>query len=138
MRSKFFQKLFYNWQAKIISFLLAVFVYFILLFSIQNSRTITLPVEVVMPNGYVATSNVPNSIDLVIQGTEDQIYLIDVSKISLKVDFSTVDREGVSYATVQIDINDLASYVDTSAVSIFTKPSQVKVYFSKPAAGGTK
>ena len=48
-----------------------------------------------------------------------------------------VDREGVSYATVQIDINDLASYVDTSAVSIYTKPSQVKVYFSKPAAGGT-
>ena len=136
MRSKFFQKLFYNWQAKIISFLLAVFVYFILLFSIQNSRTITLPVEVVMPNGYVATSNVPNSIDLVIQGTEDQIYLIDVSKISLKVDFSMVDREGISYATVQIDINELASYIDTSAVSIYTKPSQVRVYFS--AAGGTK
>ena len=136
MRSKFFQKLFYNWQAKIISFLLAVFVYFILLFSIQNSRTITLPVEVVMPDGYVATSNVPSSIDLVIQGTEDQIYLIDVSKISLKVDFSMVDREGISYATVQIDINELASYIDTSAVSIYTKPSQVRVYFS--AAGGTK
>ena len=136
MRSKFFQKLFYNWQAKIISFLLAVFVYFILLFSIQNSRTITLPVEVVMPEGYVATSNVPSSIDLVIQGTEDQIYLIDVSKISLKVDFSMVDREGISYATVQIDINELASYIDTSAVSIYTKPSQVRVYFS--AAGGTK
>ena len=98
MRSKFFQKLFYNWQVKIISFLLAVFVYFILLFSIQNSRTISLPVEVVMPKGYVATSNVPTSIDLVIQGTEDQIYLIDVSKISLKVDFSMVDRVGYSPA----------------------------------------
>lgn len=138
MRSKLFQKLFYNWQAKVISFLLAVFVYFILMFSIQNSRTITLPVEVVMPNGYVATSNVPSSIDLVIQGTEDQIYLIDVSKISLKVDFSMVDREGVSYATVQINLNDLDSYVDTSAVSIYTKPSQVRVYFSLPASSGTK
>ena len=134
MRSKFFQKLFYNWQAKIISFLLAVLVYFILMFSIQNSRTITLPVEVIMPKDYVATSNVPSSIDLVIQGTEDQIYLIDVSKIALKVDFSMVDREGVSYATVQIDINDLASYVDTSAVSIYTKPSQVRVYFSLPGS----
>ena len=138
MRSKFFQKLFYNWQAKIISFLLAVFVYFILLFSIQNSRTISLPVEVVMPNGYVATSNVPTSIDLVIQGTEDQIYLVDVSKITLKVDFSMVDREGVSYATVQINMEDLSSYVDTSAISIYTKPSQVRVYFSSPAIGGTK
>ena len=138
MRSKFFQKLFYNWQAKIISFLLAVFVYFILMFSIQNSRTISLPVEVIMPNGYVATSNVPTSIDLVIQGTEDQIYLVDVSKISLKVDFSMVDRVGVSYATVQINMEDLASYVDTSAISIYTKPSQVRVYFSLPAVGGTK
>ena len=134
MRSKLFQKLFYNWQAKIISFLLAVFVYFILLFSIQNSRTITLPVEVVMPEGYVATSNVPTSIDLVIQGTEDQIYLVDVSKITLKVDFSTVNREGVSYATVDSNMNDLSSYVDTSAISIYTKPSQVRVYFSLPGS----
>ena len=138
MRSKFFQKLFYNWQAKIISFLLAVFVYFILLFSIQNSRTITLPVEVIMPKDYVATSNVPSSIDLVIQGTEDQIYLVDVSKITLKVDFSMVNREGVSYATVEIDMNDLSSYVDTSAISIYTKPSQVRVYFSLPNSTSSK
>lgn len=134
MRSKLFQKLFYNWQAKIISFLLAVFVYFILLFSAQNSRTISLPVEVIMPDGYVATSNVPTSIDLVIQGTEDQIYLVDVSRITLKVDFSMVDREGVSYATVQINMEDLSSYVDTSAISIYTKPSQVRVYFSLPGS----
>ena len=138
MRSKFFQKIFYNWQAKIISFLLAVFVYFILMFSIQNSRTITLPVEVVLPEGYVATSNVPTSIDLVIQGTEDQIYLVDVSRISLKVDFSKVDRVGVSYATVNIDMQDLSSYVDTSAISIYTKPSQVRVYFELPGSASSK
>lgn len=136
MRSKFFQKLFYNWQVKVISFLLAVLVYFILVFSIQSSRTVSLPVEVVMPKNYVATSNVPKSIDLVIQGTEDQIYLVDVSNITLKVDFSMVDRVGVSYATVQINMEDLSSYVDTSAISIYTKPSQVRVYFSEKAGDG--
>lgn len=136
MRSKFFQKLFYNWQVKVISFLLAVLVYFILVFSIQSSRTVSLPVEVVMPENYVATSNVPKSIDLVIQGTEDQIYLVDVSNITLKVDFSMVDRVGVSYATVQINMEDLSSYVDTSAISIYTKPSQVRVYFSEKAGDG--
>lgn len=136
MRSKFFQKLFYNWQVKVISFLLAVLVYFILVFSIQSSRTVSLPVEVVMPKDYVATSNVPKSIDLVIQGTEDQIYLVDVSNITLKVDFSMVDRVGVSYATVQINMEDLSSYVDTSAISIYTKPSQVRVYFSEKAGAG--
>ena len=152
MRSKFFQKIFYNWQAKIISFLLAVLVYFILMFSIQNSRTITLPVEVVMPDGYVAISIVPKSIDLVIQGTEDQIYMIDVSNITLKLDFSKVDpkmvkkvynekekREEYKYtAPVQIDFSDLDSYVDMSAVSFYTKPSQFPVQFTKSATGETE
>ncbi len=129
MRSKFFQKLIYNWQVKIISFLLAVFVYFVLVFSIQTSRKVSLPVEVKLPSGYTATSNIPSSIDLVIQGTEDQIYMIDVSNISLVVDFSTVNREGVNYATVQIDTAELDKYIDASEISIYTKPSQVKVYF---------
>ncbi len=129
MRSKFFQKVFYNWQVKLICFILAIFVYFVLVFSIQTSRKVALPVDVKLPEGYTATSNIPTSIDLIIQGTEDQIYMIDVSSIYLTVDFSTVNREGINYATVEIDTGDLQKYVDTSEISIYTKPSQVRVYF---------
>ncbi len=129
MRSKFFQKVFYNWQIKLICFILAIFVYFVLVFSIQTSRKVSLPVEVKLPAGYTATSNVPSSIDLIIQGTEDQIYMIDASSIYLTVDFSTVNREGINYATVEIDTGDLQKYVNTSEISIYTKPSQVRVYF---------
>ena len=68
--------------------------------------------------------------ELVIQGTEDRIYMIDVSNISVSADFSTVNREGVSYAVVNIDTGELGKYIDTSLISIYTKPSQVKVYFS--------
>ncbi len=132
MRSKFVQKLFYNWQVKILSFLLAVLVYFVLVFSIQTSRTVSLPLEVKLPADYVAESNVPTSVDLVLQGTEDQIYMIDVSNIKVSVDFSTVEREGVNYAPVRIDTGELEKYVDISSISVFTKPSQVKVYFSAP------
>ena len=138
MRSKFFQKVFYNWQIKIICFLLAVLIYFVLFYSIESSRTMTLPLAVTLPEEYNAESIVPSTVELVIQGTEDQIYLVDVSKISLKVDFSMVDREGVSYATVDIDMQDLSSYVDTSAISIYTKPSQVRVYFSLPNSTSSK
>lgn len=134
MRSKFVQKLFYNWQVKILSFLLAVLVYFVLVFSIQTSRTVSLPLEVKLPADYVAESNVPTSVDLVLQGTEDQIYMIDVSNIKVSVDFSTVEREGVNYAPVRIDTGELEKYVDISSISVFTKPSQVKVYFSAPGA----
>ena len=131
MRSKILQKLFYNWQAKILCFLIAVLVYFVLVFSIQTSRKVTLPVEVIMPTTYEAQSNVPKSVELVIQGTEDQIFMIDPAKISVSADFTTVNREGVNYAVVEIDTGDLTSYIDTTALSIFTRPSQVKIYFSK-------
>ena len=134
MRSKILQKILYNWQAKILCFLFAVLVYFVLVFSIQTSRTVTLPVEVKLPANYVAQSNVPTSVELVIQGTEDQIYLIDVSQISLCADFTTVNREGVNYATVQIDTNDLQHHVDMTALHVYTVPSQLKIYFALTGA----
>ncbi|MBQ7281865.1 MAG: hypothetical protein IJR16_03710 [Spirochaetales bacterium] len=131
MRSKFLQKLLYNWQVKIICLLLAVLVYFVLLFSIQSSRSMTLPLKVTLPDGYKAESTIPKSVELVIQGTEDQIFMIDPAKISVSADFTTVNREGVNYAVVEIDTGELTSYIDTTALSIFTRPSQVKIYFSK-------
>ncbi|MBQ3696895.1 MAG: hypothetical protein II883_03145 [Spirochaetales bacterium] len=131
MRSKFLQKLLYNWQVKIICLLLAVLVYLVLLFSIQSSRSMTLPLKVTLPDGYKAESTIPKSVELVIQGTEDQIFMIDPAKISVSADFTTVNREGVNYAVVEIDTGDLTSYIDTTALSIFTRPSQVKIYFSK-------
>ena len=131
MRSKFLQKLLYNWQVKIICLLLAVLVYFVLLFSIQSSRSMTLPLKVTLPDGYKAESTIPKSVELVIQGTEDQIFMIDPAKISVSADFTTVNREGVNYAVVEIDTGVLTSYIDTTALSIFTRPSQVKIYFSK-------
>ena len=137
MRSKLMQKLLYNWQVKIICLLLAVLVYFVLLFSIQSSRSMTLPLSVTLPDNYKAESTIPKSVELVIQGTEDQIFMIDPSMISVSADFSTVNREGVSYAVVEVDAGDLASYIDTTALSIFTRPSQVKVYFSSGTSGGT-
>ena len=131
MRSKFFQKLFYNWQVKILCLLFSVLIYFLLVFTIQAERKVTLPVSVKMPESYHAESNVPQTVRLVIQGTEDQIYMIDVSQISLSADFSTVNREGVNYAVVQIDTNELENHVDMSSLHLYTAPSQLKVYFSK-------
>ena len=136
MRSKFFQKMFYNWQVKILCLLFAILVYFVLVFTIQAERKVTLPVSVNLPELYHAESNVPQTVNLVIQGTEDQIYMIDVSKISLSAEFSTVNREGVNYAVVQIDTNDLEDHVDMSSLHLYTIPSQLKVYFS--LGGGEK
>ncbi len=129
-RNKTFQKIFYNWQIKILCFLLAVFMYFFLGLILQETRTVSLPLKVTMPEGYKADSIVPTSAELVISGKEDQVYMVDLSKVTLTVDFSKVSQEGVSLAAVQIDMGGQDSVLDFSTLSFSTNPSQVKVFFS--------
>lgn len=130
-RSKFLQKVFYNWQVKCICFLLAIFVYFMLTMALQETRTVTLPLEVKLPSNYTATSNIPDSIELNIKGTEDKIYMIDASKIKISADFSGVSAVGVSSIPVSIDVSELEKYLDVKGVSIYTTPSMIKIYFSE-------
>ena len=129
-RNKFFQRVFYNWQVKILCFLLAVFMYFFLGLVIQDTRTVKLPLEVTLPSGYNADSNIPTSVDLVIKGTQERIYMIEVDDIHVSVDFSNVDHEGVNIAPVVITMDGPNQSLDTSSVSISTNPTQVKIYFS--------
>lgn len=129
-RNKSFQRIFYNWQIKLICFLLAVFMYFFLGLVLQETRTVTLPLNVVMPEEFKADSIVPTTVELKITGKEDQVYMVDPSKITVTVDFSKVDQEGVSVAPVQIEMGNQEKVLDFSTLSISTDPSQVKVYFS--------
>ncbi len=129
-RNKTLKKVFYNWQIKILCFLLAVFMYFFLGLVLQETRTVSLPLNIVMPENYKADSIIPNSAELVISGKEDQVYMIDPSKVTLTVDFSKVNQEGVSLAAVQIDMGGQDAVLDFSSLSISTNPSNVKVYFT--------
>lgn len=129
-RNKSFQRIFYNWQIKLLCFLLAVFMYFFLGLVLQETRTVTLPLNVVMPEEFKADSIVPTTVELKITGKEDQVYMVDPSKITVTVDFSKVDQEGVSVAPVQIEMGNQEKVLDFSTLSITTDPSQVKVYFS--------
>ena len=125
-----FQRIFYNWQIKLLCFLLAVFMYFFLGLTLQETRTVTLPLNVVMPEGYKADSLVPTSVDLIITGKEDQVYMIDTSKVTITVDFSKVSSEGVASVPVKINMGTQGDVLDFSSLSITTNPSRVKIYFS--------
>lgn len=129
-RNKLFQRVFYNWQVKVICFLLAVFMYFFLGLVLQDTRTIRLPLEVTLPEGYTADSNIPSSVNLLIKGTQDRIYMVDVDDVRVSVDFSAVDHEGVNTAPVVITMDGPNRSLDLSSVSISTDPTQVKIYFS--------
>ena len=129
-RNKTNQRLFYNWQIKILCFLLAAFLFFFFGLAMQETRTVTLPLTVLMPEDYKADSLVPDTVELTIRGKENQVYMINVEKVKITVDFTKVEKEGVSVAPVVIDVGGEESVLDLSSISLSTNPSQVKIYFS--------
>jgi YbbR domain-containing protein len=129
-RDKTTRRLFYNWQIKILCFLFAGFLFFYFGLATQESRTVTLPLTVIMPEGYKADSIVPETVELQIKGKENQVFMINVSNVKISVDFSKVSEEGVAIAPVVIDVGGEASVLDLSTISLSTNPSQVKIYFS--------
>jgi len=114
---------------KLLCFLFAVATVFILSYGIQSKRVITLPLEVVMPVGYRATSYIPDSADVIIQGTEDRIYMVNAEKFSVTADFSGVDRTGVSAVPVTINYEGTEDSLNFSAITIYSVPSRIRVYF---------
>ncbi|MCQ2398384.1 MAG: CdaR family protein [Sphaerochaetaceae bacterium] len=129
MRQKNEKKFFKNWQAKVLSLLFAVFLFFMFAYSVQEKRVVDFPLDVIMPQGFRATSIVPEKVQLVLTGSEKEIYMVDVSKISLSADFSGINREGVAAVPVDINYTELLDYLNLTPVSFTTEPEYVKVFF---------
>ena len=124
-------KLTANWQIKIVCFLLAVLIYFVAEFAVLDTRTITLPLTVILPSDYQATSIIPQSVDVEIKGTEDQIYMLDPDNLSVVADFSKVSKEGVSSVKINVDTSYYDGVLDLTKVTITSEPQSIRVYFEK-------
>lgn len=121
--------IFYNWQIKCLCLLFAVLVYFTLSYSMSGERSVTLPLKVELPKDLSVTSLIPETADVVIRGDERQIYMVDLNRVTLSADFSGVTDTGIAAVPVKIDYSDLLDYIDITDVTLYTRPSVVKLYF---------
>lgn len=121
-------KFFSSWSTKVFSFLLAVAVVLIVEFSNISNRVVTIPLSVALPDGLVAESLVPETVDIVISGSEQLIYLVDPSSITAYADFSDVDNSGIARVPVVLDFNQ--DVFRQSSISVKAQPSSVRILFS--------
>lgn len=121
-------KFFSGWGAKIFAFLLAVTVVLVVEFSNISNRVVTIPLEVSLPDGLVAESLVPETVEIVISGSENLIYLVDPSRVKAYADFSEVDNSGISRVPVVLDFNQ--DVFRESSISVKAQPSSVRILFS--------
>ncbi len=124
-----------NWAVKIFSFILAVLVVLLVEFSNITGRTVTIPVSVLLPgNGLVPESLVPETVDVVIKGSESIIYLVDPSEIKAYADFSGVEEAGITRVPVVLDFDEDVYSKDSIAVK--ADPSSLRILFSTGGGNG--
>lgn len=120
-----------DWQGKAVCLLIGIFTYFLFSYYMTVTRTVTVPLKVILPSGYTATSNIPPTVDVEIHGTEDRVYMINMDKITVSADFSDVDSEGISTALVTFDFNGMDDIISFAKVSFSATPGKIRVYFAE-------
>ena len=120
-----------NWIIKVLSFMSAVLIVLAFRFWNVNDRTVTIPLEVRLPEDFIAVSLVPDTVDVVISGSDKIIYLVDPSQIRASADFSAVDNDGISRVRVAVEYND--DIYKANGLTISAKPEVVRILFDKVA-----
>jgi len=126
--NKLWRTMLFNWPVKVFSLLLAISIYLVVNYATLDQRSVEIPLHVVLPNTYVATSTVPDSVTLKIKADERYIGMVDTTAIKATVDYSMVDTEGVSSAPVVLAAEP--SYFDIE-ISFSTDPETIRIYFQK-------
>ena len=116
-----------NLAPKVFSLLAAVFIVLTLHFVNVNDRTVTLPLDVYLPEGYKAVSLVPSTVDVTITGEDKVIYLVDPAQIRAYVDFSEVDAEGIAKMPVRLIYQENIFQAD--GLTVAPTPSSVRILF---------
>lgn len=125
--SKYLQAFLYNWPAKVLSLVFALLVYALIQYTTLGARVVTIPISVSLPSQFEAQSLVPTSVEVIIRGNEDIIYLIDPNYIQASVDFSAVDKEGIATAPVILVYDE--HVFDGAEIAMLANPTQYRVLF---------
>ena len=129
MKSKIVSTILQNWIPKIFSLLIALFIVLAVRFMNVNDRVVTLPLNVLLPEGYEAVSLVPDTVEAVITGPDSIIYLVDPSEISASADFSSVSGSGIARLPVMLAYQENIYTRDGLVVS--ARPSSVRILFEE-------
>lgn len=120
-----------NWIIKVLSFMSAVLIVLAFRFWNVNDRTVTIPLEVRLPQNLTAVSLIPDTVDVIISGSDKIIYLVDPSQIKAIADFSAVEGDGISRVRVAIEYND--DIYKANGLTVSAKPEVVRILFEKAA-----
>ncbi len=130
-QTKFTSVLLGSWIVKVLSFVTALFIVIAVRYLNVNDRIVTIALDVTLPSdpNITPVSLVPNTIDIVITGSDKIIYLVDPSQITAHADFSDVTSAGIARSTVDLQY-DSDIFVE-AGLTLDSKPSTVRILFEE-------
>ena len=128
-QSKVISSVLSNWVPKVFSFLIALFIVIAIRFLNINDRVVTLPLEVTLPESYEAVSLVPDTVDVVITGSDSIIYLVEPETIKASADFSSVSGPGITRVPVTLDY--AGDIFTADGLTVSARPSSVRILFEE-------
>ncbi len=128
-QSKLVSTLVTNWIPKVFSFLIALFIVIAVRFLNINDRVVTIPLNVDLPEDFIAVSLVPDTVDVVITGADSVIYLVNPENITAVADFSEVSDSGIVRVPVKLEYNE--DIFTSDGLTVSARPSSVRILFEE-------
>ncbi len=126
MRSKgFLARLADDWPAKALSLVAALLLFFFYRLNRLEDRYISVPLQVLANDEFVAASGLPKSVRMKLRGESDDIFAIQEGDVAASVDLSPLRGEGVFRTTVMIALSGSALGIDPLEVA--AEPAEVAV-----------
>lgn len=127
-QNKLLRSVLFNWPVKILSVVFAVALYLIVNYAVSPQREVVLPLQVIAPQGFIATSSFPQTVAVTISGDDRIIHRIEPSLLVVSVDFSFVKEEGVASAPILISTKESPLAADAIYM---VEPEVLRIFFIK-------
>ncbi len=128
-RRGFFERLLYNWPAKILSLVAAIIIFLFYRMSTLDERFFSAPVKVLLPEGYAIAEEYQKSVKITIRGEENKIYPILESDIQPYVDLRDHRSEGIFMVPVRIKKTGTA--LDVQSMEVRVDPAELKFVLAR-------
>ncbi len=129
--ASFRDKVFNNWQAKLLSFGLAVLLYAAFQIISLDTKAFTVPLEIRAGGNFVLIEGAPEFVRVELRGKAEDIATVQESNIAAYIDIAHIAEAGEALLNVGLDLAENLTLMDEIEVSV--SPYSVKLVLEENA-----
>ncbi len=82
-----------NWPAKVLSFALAVLLFYFFKINTTEERFLSIPLEVSIGSSFTASERYPTHVRISLRGSEENIFLVEEADLKAYADFPGIEEK---------------------------------------------